>query len=440
MLSIKEKIAYGLGDTASNIIFQTVMMFLLVYYTDVVGLSPAEAGTMFLLVRIIDAVTDPLMGSFADRTNTRWGRYRPFLLWLALPFGLISVLAFTSFSVFENYKYVYAFVTYTLLMLIYTAINIPYSALASALTDDPKQRVSIQSYRFVFGMLGGLLIAGGTLPLVEYFGAGDKAKGYALTMMVMGSLGVILFLMCFAGTKERVEYTQSPKKPIWQSLKSLIKNDQWRILSIVGVFLLSGQVLRASLAVYYVSYYLQQPDHVTLFITLGMVASVIGCSLSSKLAKKVCKVKAYIALQLIAAALCASSFFIGPDNLTMAFAVYILWNFFLQMATPLLWAKMADTADYGLWKTGTPMTGLVYSSIVFFIKLGIAIGGALAGWLLAFYDYQADQVQSEVTKQGILLCFSLLPALGSVAAAIVMKWYTLTDEKVEYITAKLKES
>ena len=440
MLSIREKVAYGLGDTASNIIFQTVMMFLLVYYTDVVQISPAEAGTMFLLVRIIDAITDPLMGSFADRTNTKWGRYRPFLLWLALPFGIISVLAFTSFSTFDNYKYAYAFVTYTLLMLIYTAINIPYSALASALTNDPKQRVSIQSYRFVFGMLGGLLIAGGTLPLVEYFGQGDKAKGYAMTMTVMGILGVILFLLCFAGTKERVSYTSTPKEPIWQSLKSLVKNDQWRVLSVVGVFLLSGQVLRASLAVYYVTYYLQQPDKVTLFITLGMVASVIGCSLSAQLAKKVCKVKAYIALQLIAAMLCASSFLVSPDNIVMAFAVYILWNFFLQMATPLLWAKMADTADYGLWKTGTPMTGLVYSSIVFFIKLGIAIGGALAGWLLAYYDYAADQVQSDYTQQGILLCFSLLPALGSVAAAFVMKWYTLTDEKVEYINAKLTAS
>ncbi|QTH62763.1 MFS transporter [Psychrosphaera ytuae] len=439
MLSIREKVAYGLGDTASNIIFQTVMMFLLVYYTDVVGLSPAETGTMFLLVRVIDAITDPLMGSMADRTRSKWGRYRPYLLWLALPFGIISVLAFTSFEAMGDYKYAYAFLTYTMLMLIYTAINIPYSALASALTDDPKQRVSVQSYRFVFGMLGGLLIAAGTLPLVEYFGEGDKAKGYMLTMAVMGGLGVGLFLLCFAGTKERVQYPSTVKTPFKESLKSLFNNDQWRVLAAVGVFLLSGQVLRASLAVYYVTHYLQRPDLVTTFITLGMIASIIGCSLSAKLAKRICKVKAYMYLQLLAAGICASSYLISPSELTIAFSAYILWNFVLQMATPLLWAKMADTADYGLWKTQNQMTGLVYSSVVFFIKLGVAIGGALAGWLLAFYDYQADQVQSVYTQQGILLCFSLFPAIGSVCAAFVMRWYNLTDDKVALIHAELKQ-
>jgi glycoside/pentoside/hexuronide:cation symporter, GPH family len=438
MLSIREKIAYGLGDTASNIIFQTVMMFLLVYYTDIVGLEPALVGSMFLLVRLLDAITDPVMGMMADRTKSRWGRYRPYLLWLALPFGLISLLTFTSFDAFSEHKFLYALITYTLLMLVYTAINIPYSALASALTNDPKERVSIQSYRFVFGMLGGLLIAAGTLPLVNYFGQGNDAVGYSYTMAVMGTIGVVLFLLCFAGTKERVPFKPEQQAPIKSELSSLWKNDQWRVLAAVGVFLLSGQVLRASMAIYYVNYYLEQPDLVTAFVTTGMIASILGCSLSSRLAKKICKVKAYIALQLGAAALCIMSFWIGQQQVVLAFVAFFLWNFILQMATPLLWAKMADTAEYGLWKTGNQQNGMIYSSVVFFIKLGIAIGGAAAGWLLSFYDYQAGQSQSNDTVQGILLCFTVLPAVGSVLAALVMKWYKLTDSKVEHIHASLQ--
>ena len=191
-ISVREKIAYGLGDTASNIIFQTVMMFLMLYYTDVVGLSPAVVGTMFLVVRFIDAVTDPLMGTLADRTHTRWGHFRPYLLWLALPFAIISILAFTTPELTGTNKIIYAFTTYTLLMIAYTAINIPYCALGGALTADAKERVTVQSYRFVFGMLGGVIVAALTMPLVEFFGEGDKAKGYQYTMAAMSLMGLVM--------------------------------------------------------------------------------------------------------------------------------------------------------------------------------------------------------------------------------------------------------
>ena len=197
MVSVKEKIAYGLGDTASNIVFQTVMLFLTFFYTDIYGISPAFVGTMFLAVRIIDAVTDPLMGAIADRTQSKYGKFRPYLLWFALPFGLISVLAFTTPDFGEEGKMIYAFVTYTLLMLVYTAINIPYCALGAVLTADPKERVSVQSYRFVFAMLGGLMVTALTLPLVEFFGQGDRAKGYQLTIMAMSVLGVLMFFGLF---------------------------------------------------------------------------------------------------------------------------------------------------------------------------------------------------------------------------------------------------
>lgn len=439
MLRMKEKIAYGLGDTASNIIFQTVMMFLLIYYTDVVGLSPALVGTLFLVVRIFDAITDPLMGAMADRTKSKWGQFRPYLLWLALPFGFISVLAFTTFELSDNGKIIYAFATYSLLMIAYTAINIPYSALGGVLTSEPKERVSVQSYRFVFGMLGGLIVAAGTMPLVEFFGEGDKALGYQYTMIAMSTLGVVLFLLCFAGTKERVSPPPLQDSTFKQDLMCLWQNDQWRILCLAGLLLLSGQVLRGTLAVYYVKYYLIRADLITPFMTLGMIGSILGCALSQIVANKFCKIKAYIALQSIAALICISSYFVAPTQITLALGLFFLWSFFLQMATPLLWAKMADTIDYGHWKTGVRITGMVYSAVVFFIKLGVAIGGALAGWLLAYYGYQADIEQNETTKHGILLSFTLFSALGSIMVAFVMRWYTLDTDKVNTIHLELQQ-
>jgi GPH family glycoside/pentoside/hexuronide:cation symporter len=438
MVSVKEKIAYGLGDTASNIIFQTVMMFLMLYYTDIVGLDAATVGTMFLVVRLFDAITDPIMGNIADKTHTKWGQFRPYLLWLSLPFMLISILTFTTPELEGTAKIVYAFTTYALLMAAYTAINIPYCALGGVLTADPKERVSVQAYRFVFGMLGGVIVASATMPLVEYFGHGDQAKGYQLTMIAMSILGFILFLLCFAGTKERISVQPEDTVSSKTAFKSLLKNDQWRILCLSALFLLTGQVLRFTLAVYYVKYYLEQEQLITLFMTLGVIGSMVGVAIAQPLAKRYCKIKLYIGLQLIAATICALSYFIGKDQLILAFVAFIAWKFFLDMATPLLWAKMADTIDYGHMKTGVRVTGLIYSGVIFFIKLGVALGGAIAGWLLGFYDYQADTAQTVETQQGILLSFTLLPAIGSFIVAAIMTKYHLTDEKIDEIQDKLR--
>ncbi|PHQ95587.1 MAG: MFS transporter [Pseudoalteromonas sp.] len=438
MLSKKEKIAYGLGDTASNIIFQTVMLFLTFFYTDIFGISPAVVGTLFLVVRVIDAVTDPIMGALTDATHTKYGSYRPYLLWLAIPFAVISVITFTTPEMDDGNKIIYAFVTYTLLMLVYTAINIPYSALGGVLSGNPNERVSIQSYRFVFGMLGGLLVTSCTLPLVKWFGNGNNEMGYQLTMLVMSCLGVVLFLICFRYTKERVS-NPPHKLSLKTQLHVLWQNQPFKILCMAALVLLTSMVLRTTLAIYYVKYVLGKEDLITEFVTLGMIGNILGCACAQPLSKRLDKKAAYVYLQYISAILSCLAFFVPNEHVLLAFLVYFLWCFFTQMATPLLWAKMADTIDYGVWQNGLRLTGLVYASIVFFIKLGLALGGAIAGWLLAYYQYQANVELSEATKNGILTSFTLYPAIGSVLVALIMSKYSLDNRTIKKITADLTQ-
>lgn len=437
MLTKKEKIAYGLGDTASNIIFQTVMLFLTFFYTDIFGISPAIVGTLFLVVRVIDAVTDPLMGSLTDSTRTKYGSYRPYLLWLALPFGVISIITFTTPDLSDTGKVIYAFVTYTLLMLVYTAINIPYSALGGVLSKDPTERVSIQSYRFVFGMLGGLIISSCTMPLVNWLGKGDNALGYQLTMVIMSCLGVALFLICFRFTKERVVAQQNKQLNLKQQMNTLWQNGPFKVLCAASLMLLTSMVLRTTLAIYYVKYVLGEGELVTAFVTIGMIGNILGCACAQPLSKRVDKKTAYIYLQYLSAIISCVAFWLPGEQLIWAFAIYFLWCFVTQMATPLLWAKMADTIDYGQWQNGHRLTGLVYASVVFFIKLGLALGGAIAGWLLAYYGYQANTELSEATRDGILISFTLFPAIGSILVALIMKRYILDNQTVQQISAEL---
>lgn len=438
MISRREKVAYGLGDTASNLIFQTVMLFLAFFYTDIFGISAATVGTMFLVVRLLDAITDPMMGLLADKTRTRFGQFRPYLIWLVIPFAVCSILAFTTPDLGERGKTIYAYLTYSLLMIAYTAINIPYSALGGALTNNPDERVSVQSYRFVLGMFGGLIVTLLTLPLVAFFGQGNTQLGYQLTIAAMSMLGVALFLLCFFGTKERV---QPPRQQLSMrlGLQKLWQNQALRTLALVAVVLLVGMTIKSMLAIYYVTYYLERESLVTLFISIGMVGNILGCASASWVSQRFDKVSAYRSLQAIAAVLSAAAFWVGPSQWILAIVMYFLWCFFLQMATPMLWAKIADVVDYGQQQSGIRATGLVYSSVVFFIKVGIAIGGAIAGWWLAWFNYAPAPTQSEHTQFGILVAFTILPAVCSLLVAWIMRNYKLTKTRVNQISQALSQ-
>jgi len=438
-LSFKEKFSYGLGDTASNIVFQSVMMFLTFFYTDIFGLSPAAVGTMFLLVRVLDAITDPVMGALADRTQTRWGKFRPYLLGLAIPYAGVCVLTFTTPDLSDSGKLVYAYVTYALLMVMYTAINIPYCALGGVLTDNPQERVSLQSYRFVLASAGGLMVTGLTLPLVDILGDGDNARGYQYAIALMSVLGIGMFVICFANTRERVKAVTESSSSFFGDLKGLWRNDQWLLLSILTFLIVIGVMIRGAVALYYVKYVLDSESMSTAFMTLGMLGMLIGSGLAPLVTKRFCKIKVYSFCNIGIAALCLVFYLNGHSSIALAFGLHFVIGLLQQLTTPLLWAMLSDTVDYGEWKGGSRITGLTFSATLFALKLGMALAGALTGWVLAGYGYDGGlEVQSDSAQSGIILLFTLVPAFTAICGAILVRRYQLDDETLVEVQNRLQ--
>jgi len=433
-----EKIGYGLGDTASNIVFQTVMLLMPLFYTDIFGISAASMGWLFLSVRILDVITDPMMGVICDRTNTRWGKFRPYMLWLCVPYAVICVITFTTPEYSPSGKLLYAYITYSLLIIIYTAINIPYCALGGVITPDTQERVSLNSYRFFLATAGGVLVASCTLPLVKWLGRGNDQKGYQLAMVFFGVLAIFMFLASFFFTRERVVQACDKKSTLWQDLKSLFTNDQWLIIACVNFLLLIPLVIRAGAALFYMKWYAGREDLGTAFLTTGMTASMIGAAFASPLTRRLPKVKSYMLIQFIITAVSASMFFIGRMQVALMFVLYAVVQFFGQMASPILWTMMADTADYGEYKSGRRITGLVFSGALFTLKLGMALGGAILGWILAWYGYveKADSQTPEAIK-GIVLVFTVVPAIGHLLVMFLISCYKLDNKRFAQIRAEL---
>ncbi|MEQ3652238.1 MAG: glycoside-pentoside-hexuronide (GPH):cation symporter, partial [Glaciecola sp.] len=350
-LSVKEKFGYGLGDTASNIVFQVVIGFLTKYYTDVYGIGAAAVGTLFLVVRIFDAITDPIMGGIADRTETKWGKYRPYLVWFALPYGALAVAAFTTPELTEDGKLIYAYLTYAALMTVYTAINIPYSALGGVMTASPTERASVQSWRFALAMVGGAIVTASVMPLVNYFGQGNEQLGFQMAMVVLSIFAVICFFLCFAFTKERVPPPPPSNAPwvagIWRDFKQMLRNDQWRIIAIISLVILISVVMRGGTTIYYVEYYLEREDLVTLFMTSGMVAGIFGALAANVLVAKFCKVQLMKACALGIVISNGILFMVPRDGMELALVFTILANFVHMIFTPLMFSTVPDTVDYG---------------------------------------------------------------------------------------------
>ncbi len=436
-----EKIGYGLGDFASNIVFQTIIILLPVFYTDVFGLAPAVMGTMFLVVRLLDTITDPVMGMIADRTNTRWGKYRPFLLWFAIPFAIIFVLTYITPPFSDTGKLIYAYVTYATLMLIYTIVNIPYCALGGVITSDSQERVSANSYRFFLATSAGVMITFLGPKFISFFGKGNVQIGYPVTMAIFAVLAVAAFFGCFALTRERVTQAAPTKGSMKLDLKTLLRNDQWLIVAVMFFVLLVPIVLRGGSAVYYIKWFVKRPDLIAAFLTAGTVAQMIGAGLASPLTKKLDKVPAYILIQSMIVIGSLALYFVPHTNIAMIFILYIAINFFVQMGAPILFTMAADTVEYGELKTGRRVTGLVFSGALFFLKLGVAVGGWMIGIILTRggYDGQAA-VQTPDAIKSIVLSVSLFPAIGHFILIPLVLFYKLNHKRCEEIRTKLDQS
>ncbi|QKX16054.1 glycoside-pentoside-hexuronide (GPH):cation symporter [Microbulbifer sp. YPW1] len=433
-ISIREKIGYGLGDTASNIVFQVVINFLLVFYTDVFGISAAAAGTLLLVVRIFDGITDPLVGGMADRTRTRWGRYRPYLLLMALPYAGLAVLAFTTPDLGENGKLVYAYITYTLLMTVYTAINIPYSALGGVITEDTTERASIQSYRFAMAMVGGALVSALTLPLVSLLGQGDKAFGYQMAMAVMAAIAALCFFICFWSTRERVQPEADENGSDQFQLKSfagdffnLFRNSQWAIIAAATFFLLVLVAMRGAVTPFYVTYYFQSESLVSMFVTLPMLAGVAGAVSTNFLTKRFCKVQLFNWAMIGVIVTHAALLPLGRDQVYLALALAMAANYVHMIAIPLVFSMVPDTVDWFAQKGHPKKMAMAYSGHLMALKLGLAFGGASAGWLLGYFDYVPNAEQSERTLTGIVLIYAAGPVICTLITMAIFRRYRLSN-------------
>lgn len=434
----KEKFGYGLGDAASNLYFQMFVNFLLFFYTDVFGISAAAAGTMLMVSRFWDAANDPMMGIISDRTNTKWGKFRPYLVWMSIPLAVTGIFTFVTPDFSETGKIIYAYITFTLVMMAYTAINIPYSALMGVISPNSQERTSISTYRFVLAFVGAFIVQGLTLPLVNFFGGDNQAVGFPITMAIFGVLACIMFYVTFATTHERVKEPASQNSSLKEDLKDLLKNKPWMYLLIMGIFTLGYVIIRSGTILYYFKYYLNNEVLASLFMVLGTIAVIAGVACTQFFAKKFGKKKFYIFVMAASTVLTVLFYFIPGDQIILIFAVHILISFIMAPQAPLLWAMYADTADYSEWKNGRRATGLVFSAATFAQKFGIAIGGGMAGWLLALFGFVANTQQSPETLNGILLMMSVIPAVGSLIATVAAVFYELDDDTMKKIESDLQ--
>jgi len=387
----------------------------------------------------------------ADRTTTRWGKFRPYLLWLAVPFGIMSVLSFTTPSFGPTGKLIYAYVTLTLMMLVYSGINIPYSALMGVISPDPQERTSVASWRFSFAFIGGMIVAAFTQPLVQYFGRGDQVFGYEATMGIYAFAAVIMFLVCFASTKERVRPVKEKNTAIWRDLKDLVSNVHWLILFALGITGVFFVAIRGAAIIFYFKYYMGdlvihpfgltvhlggEAVGVGLFILVNTILSLVGTFLIQYVTPYTGRKMAYIGCMLISAAALTASYWVRPDQLLLLYGYHIVYSILTGPTSALLWAMFADTADYSEWKTGRRATGLVFSAAGMSNKFGWAIGGALAAALLAIYGYQANVVQTAHAQEGIRILMAIAPAIGTLICGLGMMLYRL-ESRMPQISAEL---
>jgi glycoside/pentoside/hexuronide:cation symporter, GPH family len=444
-LRFTEKLGYGVGDTASNFFFHTFNILLLGYYTDVLGLAAGAVGTMFVITKLFDAFTDPIMGMLADRTKTRMGKFRPYILWAALPFGIIGYSMFANPDFTDFGKLVYAYVTYSLMMLIYTIINVPYSSLLGVISGKSEERTTVSTYRFVCAFGAQFLISAFVLPLRTLLGGEDEGLGYQLTMALFAVASVLLWLVTFVTTKERVAPPADQKVNLRGDFGVVARNSAWFVLVLVAIFTLTNVGVRGGATYFYVKYYMAEPDKMVFWIwdrtsvawLSGGLAMLVGTLFTKPLTRRFDKRTLMIVLTGLNGLFMLSLFFIQPHQYWTMILVGTIGTLIVGPTPAIVWSMYADVADYGEWKFGRRTTGLIFSGLLFSQKMGLAFGAGLAGWILGWFGYADNQPQSDSALLGIRLIFSVFPGILTLLAAFATVFYSLSDARVREIDAEL---
>jgi Na+/melibiose symporter-like transporter len=477
-LSVLEKIGYSLGDLAANLIFQTLMAFLAFFYTDIYKIPASKASVVMLVGGVIGACFNLVMGAIADRTNTRWGKFRPWVLWTAIPFGVISLLAFTTPDFNESGKVIYAFVTYFLLVIIYSANNLPYSALSGVLTGDMKERNSLSSYRFVAVMVAQFIIQVLLLPLALSLGQGDKAKGFEKVMLVFAVTGVICFIITFLTTRERIQPPKEQKTSVKQDLADLARNRPWLVMLALTILVFITLALKGGMNIFYYKYFLTEQSEMDFLNSVGFdniisglsrifnpasfaefskpgsapystvsftsafstIAMILGIFFSKSLADRFGKRNVFGTFLSLSAFCLMLIYFYGNSSVMAVFITQCVHGFLYGITIPLLWAMIADVADYSEWKNSRRATAIVFSAMIFGLKVGLSIGGALSAWLLSIFGYVADaSIQTNSATTGIKLLISIIPGLLFIAGVLLLLAYPINKQMELKIERELKE-
>ena len=461
-ITLKEKIGYGFGDAASSMFWKIFGMYSLFFYTDVFGITAAAAGTMFLIARLWDSVFDVFVGIMSDRTKTRWGKYRPYLLWFAIPFAVMGAITFFTPDFTQTGKLIYAYVTYSLMMVVYSLINVPYASLLGSISSDPKERNTLSSYRMSFAFIGSFVTFMLLQPLIDFFSKhfdtsgiehatesiSTSAVGWVMGVGAIGVICIVLFLLCFAWTKERVVQIEAEEHvSVKQDLKNLFHNKPWWILVATGLAALLFNAVRDSVAIYYFRDYVQVNyrmsgtgwDTATIYFLVGQAANLIGVMLAPSISAKYGKKRTYAIAILIAGVLSTGFYFI-PNNIVYILILQFFTSIFAGYVLPLLWSMFADIVDHQELLTGRRASGLIFSSSSMSQKLGWALGAAMSGWILAVFNYQPDAAQHAAeTLFGERIMISIIPALCCLIAFVGMLFYPLSDKKVKEISEQLEE-
>ncbi|SFC69046.1 glycoside/pentoside/hexuronide:cation symporter, GPH family [Parapedobacter composti] len=453
-VTVREKIGYGLGDAASSMFWKLFGMYLMFFYTDIFGLEASVVGTMFLVTRVWDSLVDPVIGAIADRTGSRFGKFRPYILYVAVPFGVMGVITFYTPDFGSTGKIVYAYVTYSVMMMVYSAINVPYASLLGVISPSPSVRSVLATFRMTFAYIGSFVTLLLFNPLVAYFSnySGDISQqryGWFMGATVMAVCCVILFFLCFLWTKERVQPVMGSSSTLKEDVRDLLNNRPWWILLFASICTLVFNSVRDGAALYYFKYYVEEQQFAQvrifgipfvwsgLYLSVGQIANIAGVILAAPVSNVVGKKRTYIIAMALAAVASIAFYWLAPTAIYGIFFLQILISTCAGTVFPLLWSMCADCVDYSELRTGNRATGLIFSSSSMSQKLGWAFGTAVTGWLLGYFGFQANQTQSVETLSGIRMFLSFFPAIGAALAAFFIVLYPLNEQRMNEIALQL---